>query len=253
MENVRNRANMKILREDQEEKQLLQSIAKPSYHRSITFDHGLVAVEFARMKVKLNKPIYVGTSVLDLSKELMFSFYYDVLYPHYGDKLKLLYTDTDSLILLIETDDIVEDMKQQQDQYDTSNYPVNHPLFSTVNKKVVGKFKDEAAGKTIREFVGLRSKMYAYDCEGGDLCKKAKGVQSSVLSSPSITLGHYREQLREEVLPKICEMSQLRHRKHHIYHEKMTKISLSGFDSKRYILDNGVDTLAFGHTRLKTS
>lgn len=249
MENVRNRVNMKILREKEEEKKLLQSIAKPTYHRSIAFDNDLVAVEFSRTKVKLNKPIYVGTSVLDLSKELMFSFYYDVLYPRYGGQLKLLYTDTDSLILLIETEDLVEDMRQQQDQYDTSNYPTNHPLFSNVNKKVVGKFKDETGGKMMREFVGLRSKMYAYDCEDGDLCKRAKGVQGSVLKSPAITLAHYREQLGKAV-PKVCEMNQLRHRRHRIHQESMKKVSLSGFDSKRYILPNGIDTLAYGHARL---
>lgn len=251
MENVRNRVNIKLLRENEQQKELLTSIAKPTYKRSVPFDNGVVAVEFQRTQVKLNKPIYVGTTVLDLSKELMYSFFYDVLYARYGDRVRLLYTDTDSLILLVETEDLVADMAESISQYDTSNYPVDHVLYSNVNKKVVGKFKDELGGQPIKEFVGLRSKMYAYHCEDGTVGKRAKGVQSSVLNSIAMGFEHYRQQLALEASGKVCEMQMLRSRQHHVHQECVNKVALSGFDTKRYILENGVDTLAYGHVSLQ--
>ena len=106
--------------------------------------------------VTLCKPVYVGMSVLDLSKLLMFQFYYETLKPIYGGDVRLLYTDTDSLILEFQTEDLYADMGRNPDVYDTSNFPTNHPLYSEVNKKVVGKFKDELGGKLLKEFVGLR-------------------------------------------------------------------------------------------------
>ena len=95
-------------------------------------------------------------SVLDLSKHLMYSFFYTTLKPRYGERVKLLHTDTDSLILEFQTEDLYEDMSEMADEYDTSNYPQDHPLYCTANKKVVGKFKDELGGKLLKEFVGLR-------------------------------------------------------------------------------------------------
>ena len=111
-----------------------------------------------RTKVKLCKPVYVGMSVLDLSKLLMYSFYYEVLKPKYNEKVRLLYTDTDSLILEVQTEDLYADMGEPEmaDEYDTSNFSSEHPLHSNHNKKVVGKFKDELGGKLLKEFVGLR-------------------------------------------------------------------------------------------------
>ena len=110
-----------------------------------------------KTKVELCKPVYVGMSVLDLSKHLMYSFFYTTLKPRYAERVKLLYTDTDSLILEFQTEDLYEDMDEMLDEYDTSNYSQDHPLYCTANKKVVGKFKDELGGKLLKEFVGLRS------------------------------------------------------------------------------------------------
>ena len=108
--------------------------------------------------MKLDKPVYVGMSVLDLSKLLMYSFYYEVLKPKYEERVRLLYTDTDSLILEVQTADLYADMKEPElvDEYDTSNFHPDHTLYSTRYKKVVGKFKDELGGKLLEEFVGLR-------------------------------------------------------------------------------------------------
>ncbi|XP_065198485.1 uncharacterized protein LOC135830026 isoform X1 [Sycon ciliatum] len=246
MENVRNRVNIKLIREQDEKPRLQKSINKPSYIRSVAFENDLIAIEFAKTKVTLNKPIYVGTAILDLSKHLMYSFYYEVLLPRYGQNVRLLYTDTDSLIVHIQTDDLYTDMSNNITAYDTSNYSPSHHLYSTVNKKVVGKFKDELGGKPIKEFIGLRSKMYAYRCEDNDdNGKRAKGVQRSVLKN-TITVDDYRTCLVEESQLKRT-MNVLRSRRHCIHGEELRKIALCGFDSKRYILEDGINTLAFGH------
>ncbi|KAK3718086.1 hypothetical protein QZH41_015140, partial [Actinostola sp. cb2023] len=122
----------------------------------------------------LNRPIYVGFCILDLSKTLMYDFHYNVIKQKYGNNATLLVTDTDSLCYNIKTEDIYEDMYEDLDLYDTSEYPRDHVLHSTVNKKVLGKMKDETHGLPIEEFVGLRPKMYSllYHEEGREVEKK---------------------------------------------------------------------------------
>ena len=115
----------------------------------------------------------------------------------YNDKLHLLYTDTDSLVLFVETDDLYADMKQDLVIYKTSNYPEDHPLYTTANKKVVRQFKDELCGEPICEFVALRSKMYACECAGGSSGKQAKGVQRDVVKT-IIMIADHRSCLTEE-------------------------------------------------------
>ena len=118
-----------------------------------------------KTEVYFNRPIYVGQAILDLSKTLMFHFHYNYIKSKYGNKAELLFTDTDSLMHEIETDDfyhdIVPDVKKR---FDTSDYPEKHEsgIKTGVNKKVIGKCKDEAAGKQITHFVGLRAKLYSY-------------------------------------------------------------------------------------------
>lgn len=92
-----------------------------------------------KKKLTLNKPIYVGMCILDLSKYFMYDFYYNHLRKEYGDRCTLLNTDTDSLLLKIETEDIYQDMAKNADFYDTSDYPTTHPLYSTKNKKCWGR------------------------------------------------------------------------------------------------------------------
>ena len=107
--------------------------------------------------MKMDKPIYVGISVFDLSKCLMYDYFYINLKKIYGENIVLLYMDTDSFTLEITADDVYKDMKEDEDIYDTSNYDPNNPLFSNQNKKVIGKFKDELGEKILNEFVGVRS------------------------------------------------------------------------------------------------
>lgn len=134
-------------------------VAKPSYERTTIFDENLVAIHMKRTKLLHNKPIYLGMCLLDLSKTLMYDFHYNYIKHKYGDKAKLLFTNTDSLAYEIETEYFYPDIANEiSDRFDTSEYPKDHPsgTVSGVNKKVIGMFKDEAAGKQIEKFVGLR-------------------------------------------------------------------------------------------------
>ena len=125
MENVRKRVNIKLLRSEEEEK-ILKLVAKPTFARQEIFNEHLVGIQNRKEKVLLNKPIYVGMSVLDLSKWLMYDFYYNHLKKTYGKDVKLCYTDTDSVIIQVETNDLYKDMLESAAIYDTSNYPADH-------------------------------------------------------------------------------------------------------------------------------
>ena len=124
------------------------------------FIENLFAAHRNKKYITLGKPIINGMIILELSKYLMYDFYYNVLKKRYNDKIKLLFTDTDSLCVEIETNDVYKYMKEQKEYYDFSEYPKHHFLYGTENQAVVGKFKDEMEGKIITEFVGLRSKLY---------------------------------------------------------------------------------------------
>ena len=175
IENLRKRAGVKLVRANEEEK-LRRLIASPAFNRANIFDHRLATVHIHKSRLLLNRPIYVGMCVLDLSKNLMYDFYYNKMKKQYGENADLLYTDTDSLLLEIKTENVYKDMQDDIDAYDTSDYPPDHFLHNMKNKKVLGKIKDERAGRPIVEYVGLRPKMYSIFEESGQNLKKAKGV-----------------------------------------------------------------------------
>ena len=242
MENVRKRVDVRLFRSDEEER-ILRRIARPTFVRQEIFYEHLVAIQNRKERVLLNKPIYVGMSVLDLSKHLMYDFYYNNLKKTYSDKIQLLYTDTDSVIIHMQTEDIYQDMQANISDYDTSNYPADHPLFSNTNKKIIGKFKDELGGQLLTEFIGIRPKMYSY--VGEDSGKRAKGVKKSVLRK-TITHDDYRTCLWEKKV-YARDMPGLRSYNHVIKGETVHKVALAPLDTKRYILDDGITTLAYGH------
>ena len=132
-----------------------------------------------KTKVKMNKPVYLGLSILEISKTLMHKFWYDYMKPKYGDNLKLSYMD-DSFIMHIKTEDFYKGIANDvEKRFDTSNYEVNRPLPIGKNKKVTGLIKDELGGKIMTEFVALRPKTYSYlkdDCKVDKKCKRNKEV-----------------------------------------------------------------------------
>ena len=129
--------------------------------------------------------------ILELSKTLMYDFRYNYIKQKYGRKAKLLFTDTDSLTYEIEAKDVYSDFWKDKNRVDNSDYPENSPYFDRTNKKVIGKFKDEAAGIPISEFVGLRSKMYSYIKDNQKGGKTAKGIKKNIIKK-NITHKNYR-------------------------------------------------------------
>ena len=200
-----------------------------------------------KTNLEFNKPIYVGFSILDLSKYLMYKFHYDVMKPIYKDKIRLCYQDTDSLIYEIETEDIYKDMGKIKGHFDFSDYPKDHPLYDETNKKVIGKFKDELSGKIMVEFVGLKPKQYAFKVDNGEENKKSKGVKKYVIKK--LTINDYKRCLFENKSVR-KEQYMIRAQKHQICTIKQNKVALNEDNNeeyKRYILDNKYDTLAHGH------
>lgn len=252
MENVNKRVNVKLRNHwtNRGKTEGVESlIAKPEFHSLSIFSENLVAVQLKKTKVLYNKPIYLGFCVLDLSKTLMYSFHYDFMKTKFQKNLKLLYTDTDSLVYQIFTENLYADIKSDLvSHFDTSDYPPDNVYgFPLLNKKQLGFFKDENNGKIFKEFVGLRSKMYAMDVQS-TIIAKSKGVNKCV--TKKLGMEDYKDCLFNK-RKLLCEMMRFRSIKHVIFTQKINKISLSHCDTKRYLLPNSTDTLAWGHYRLK--
>jgi len=159
MENVRDRKNIELVSNGCK---FLKLIAKPHLETFKILNENTVLVDRLKTSALLDKPIYAGFCILELSKVVIHDFHYNVIVDKYGDKARLLFTDTDSLCYCIETDDVYADMKPLRDKvFDFSKYPVTHPLYSVKNKKVPGFMKDESKSVLIKSFVALRSKMYS--------------------------------------------------------------------------------------------
>ena len=158
MGNVRNHKDIKLVTSDKRRKQL---VSGPNYHSCKKFSDHLMAIKMKKTRVKLKKPLYLGMSILDINKILMYEFWYNYIIPKYGDRAKLCYTDTDSFIIYIKTEDFFQDISNDvEKQFDMSNYDKNdkRPFPIGKNKKVPGLFKEEWGGKIITEVVGFKTK-----------------------------------------------------------------------------------------------
>ena len=248
MENLRNRVDVRLVNTKEKLRKL---VAKPNFKSRKIFNENLVSVHMKKTSLLMNKPIYLGMCILDLSKIIMYDFHYNYIKSKYADKAKLLFTDTDSLMYEIQTEDFYKDISGDvKDRFDTSDYPENHPsgIPTGENKKVLGMMKDEVAGKIIKEFVGLRSKLYSFVMDDGGETKKCKGIKKQVVES-SIRHEHYKTCLTtgKELLRK---QNILRSYDHEVYTEEVNKVALSALDDKRHILSDGMDTLALGHYKI---
>ena len=248
MENMRNRVNVKLVNTKEKLKKL---VAKPNYRSCKIFNENLVSVHMKKTSLTMNKPVYLGMCILDLSKIIMYDFHYDYIKPKYGNNAKLLFTDTDSLFYEIQTEDFYKDIAGDVNKrFDTSDYPENHPsgIPTGINKKVLGMMKDEAVGKNIKEFVGLRSKLYSFIMEDGEENKRCKGVKKQVVEN-SITHEDYKTCLKTGK-EKLARQDIIRSYRHEVYTEEVNKVALSAADDKRYILSDGMHTLAWGHYKI---
>ena len=176
MENVRNHSEIKLVTSDKRRKIL---VSEPNYHSHKKFSEYLMAIEMKKTRVKIAKPLYLGMSILDISKKLMYEFWYDYIVPKYGDRVKLCYTDIDTYIINIKTKDFFKDIfNDVEKRFDTSNYDKNdkRPIIIGKNKKVPGLFKEELGGKIMIEVVALRPKAYACLDDDVNEHKVQKGV-----------------------------------------------------------------------------
>ena len=246
MENLRKQVDIKLVRSDGAENEKIRKImAMPNFNRRVKFSDELSAIHVHKTKLILNKSTYVGFSVLDLSKHLMYDWYYNKL-KKYSENCTLLYTHTDSLLVDIKTKDAYKDMSEIKDDYDFSDYPKDHPLCDETNKKVIGKMKDECAGTPIAEYIGLRPKLHSVLWADEQLIKKAKGVKKYVIKK-QINFENYKDALfnKQKYTHKMNNM--LRSVHHNIYGLTVNKTTLSPLDTKRYITPDGILTYVYGY------
>ncbi|XP_070157559.1 uncharacterized protein [Polyergus mexicanus] len=249
MENVRNHVDVKLLTKWDGRYGAEAMIAKPNFHSRSVFSENLVAVELRNLEVKFNKPIYVGMCILDISKVCLYEFHHEYMLPLYRKNCKIMYTDTDSLIYHIECEGVYENMKRDIARFDTSDYPANNAYgIPLENKKVPGLMKDENNGAIMTEFVGLRAKMYALRVNSKKDTKKVKGVKRNVVAR-TITFDDYTRCLRDDI-EMTRQQSCIRSKLHEVYTISETKIALSPYDDKRYIVPDSTDTLPWGHYRI---
>lgn len=227
-------------------------ISSPFFKSANIFNENFVAMEMRNKYIYLNKPIYLGAAILDISKRYMYEFHYGYTIPTFGaDNVSAIYTDTDSLIYKIRCFNIYETMKQNIDRFDTSDYKIDNQYnMPRLHGKMLGKMKDENFGAVMTEFVGLCSKMYATRVENIDSVKRAKGVQNNIVKTRIDFNDYYNCLVDHKILS--FEQSSFRVKHQEMFTIKQQKVALNYFDDKRVLIPNSTHTYAYGHYILKT-
>ena len=243
MENIRKYRDIKLVTTDKKRSKL---VSEPNYHTINLISEDLSIIEMKKTKVKMNKPIYLGLSILEISKTLMYEFWYDYVKPKYGNNVKLCYMDTDSFVMGIKTNDFYRDIaNDMESRFDTSNYEVNRPLPTGKNKKVISLMKDELGGKIITEFVTLKPKTYSYLTDDSKEDKKAEGTKKCVIKR-MIKFDDYKNcLLNDEVILK--SQQRFMSKKHDVYTENINKIALSNGDDKRIVSSDKITSYPYGY------
>ena len=238
MENITKRREIKLVTTDKKRSKL---VSKPNYHTINLISEDLSIIEMKKTKVKMSKSIYLGLSILEISKISMYEFWYDCMKPKYNDNVRLCYMDTDSFIMNIKTNDFYKGISDDVDnRFDTSDYEVGK------NKKVIGLMKDELGGEIITDFVTLRPKTYSYLTDDSKEDKKAKGTKKCVIKK-MIKFDDYKKcLLNDKVILKLQQ--RFISNKHDVYTENVNKIALSNNDDKRIISSNKITSYAYGYT-----
>ena len=241
MENVRKHRDIKLVTTDKKRSKL---VSEPNYHTMNCISENLSIIEMRRTKVKMNKPIYLGLPILEISKLLMYEFWYDYVKPKYGDNVKLCHMDTDSFIMNIKTEDFYKDVANDvEKRFDTSNYECDRPLPTGKNKKVIGLMKDKLGGRIFKEFIALRPKTYSYLTDDCKEDKKTKGTKKCVIKR-MIKFNDYKNCLSNgEVLLKTQQ--RFISKGHDVYTENINKIALSSNDDKRLIAPDKITSYPY--------
>ena len=243
-EQVQGRVDVKFVCGDNAER-LEHLTSRPQFKDATVIAPNLLAVELGKCRVKYDKPIAVGAAILGISKEILADFWYGCIREKYPGA-ELCMTDTDSLLLHVETPDLYGNMAGDT-RYDTSNFPREHPLFCADRAKLPGFFKDETGGRPIAEFVGLRSKMYSLEMADGGPAKKTAG---GILLSAAEKLSHdqYRAALHSTTLHKV-EFDLVQSAAHVLSTHHVERVGLCPYDTKCFVLEDGITTMAHGHYR----
>ena len=214
MENLRKKINVRLVNN---KKDFLKYSSRPTHITHKIFDKSYAAIHEIKTVLTFNKPIYVGFTVLELSKWLMYDFHCNFMKKHFDPKL--VFTDTDSLTNEIKSEDVYEEFLKHKHLFDFSNYPKDSKFFDQANKKVIGKMKDESEGKIIDEFVGLKSKMYSMKNIDGKESNTAKGVNIAT------EFNEFKDTLfNKKVLRH--KMKRIQSKKHKVGTYEVNKISL---------------------------
>ena len=236
MENVRKRINVKVINN---KKDYLKAVSRPAYVSQKILDKNLVAIHGVKPILLLNKPIYAGFSILELSKLIMYDWHYNNFTKKFD--CSVLFTDTDSLVYEVKgVDNIYDKVFEDKELFDFSKYSKESKYYDSSNKKVIGKMKDEMKGKIIAEFVGLRSKMYSLVTVDDEEKVRAKGVNKGLKHSEFVDVLFGKKVVRHT-------MKRIQAKKHKISTYNVCKVSLPCFDDKRYVLGDGINSLAYGH------
>ena len=243
MENVRKHRDIKLIKTDHRRNKL---VSEPNYHTMKLIEENLAIIEMRKVKVKMNKPIYLGLCILEISKIIMYEFWYDYVKNKYRNKARLCYTDTDSFVINIKTNDFYKDISQDvNESFDTSNYTFDRPLPKGKNKKVIGLMKDEFGGGIITEFVALRPKTYSYITNDFTELKKAKGTKKCVVKK-MLRFDDYKNCLFSN--GKVLKSQQrFKSENHSVYTENINKIGLSCDDDKRIVTSDRITSYRYGY------
>ena len=246
MENIRKHRNIKLVTT---EKKYLHMVMKPNFKSGVLFGENLMGCEMGKIKVVMNKLVYLGQAILDLSKIIMYEFHYNYMVPRYGlEKLKLCYMDTDSLVYDIKTEDFYEDIANDVEaRFDTSGYSKTdfRLLPIDLNKKVIGCMKDELGGKIMTEFVALRPKLYSYKVLDGSKDKKCVVKKTLTFEDYKTCLFINSTEYRSQLM--------FRSSKHEVHTIEVNKVALNRDDGKRISKRDGISTFARGHKDLNWS
>ena len=252
MENIRKHRNIKLVTT---EEKYLCTVMKPNFKSGVLFGEDLMGCEMGKIKVVMNKPVYLGQAILDLSKIVMYEFHYDYMIPLHGlEKLKLCYMDTDSLVYDIKTEDFYEDIANDVEaRLDTSGYSKAdfRPVPIGLNKKLIGLMKDELGGKIMTEFVALRPKLYSYRELDGSEDKKCKGIKKCVVKK-TLTFEDYKTCLFSDSTEYRSQLM-FRSDKHEVHTIEVNKVALNRDDDTRISKKDGISTFTRGHKDLSWS
>lgn len=252
MENIRNRVDIKLINKWEGRYGMQILVSKPNFKRNVIFNENLVACELRRLNIFMTKPMIVGASILEISKCKMYEFHYDFILKKFDEKnCRIQYTDTDSFLYEFKCDDVYKFIRENNNHFDTSDFPMNNPYgIQQLNKKVVGIMKDEYSGEIVKEFIGLRSKMYAIKTNANKISKKGKGVKRNVLNN-QISFDDYKRCINEKC-NLVKNQTMIRSFLHTVYTVKNVKKVLDPFDDKRFIIPNTHNTLAWGHYKIES-